>query len=358
MRIPDCTLVTALFDLSKFNTSVRTPEKALKGIDAILKLPVYLIIFANEEMMVKIKERRIEYSYESMTTFVTLAYEELWSAQFTEIVRTNRSKYWPTQDERTCPESHLLCANKFDFVLKGMEMNPFQTSTFGWIDSNLHVDENTNKICFRYNTSRIPRVLEQINKKKFHIQVMGVVDKKYKEREYKREYYEVYRWLVSGCFFTCGFDVGKKILTRLKEIVTDTTNLGYGHGEEMFYLEVLDEFYDDIERSYGDYGQILNNFIHISNNFYYVYSFILLPMIDHGYYKEAYDCASKMIYSVENHLLDEDMDYGLYISTLRCQHVAASHLQNEGLCNSIVKKMEHTASINKSFEGALGGYIV
>ena len=53
MRIPDCTLVTALFDLSKFNTSVRSPEKALKGIDAILKLPVYLIIFANEEMMVK-----------------------------------------------------------------------------------------------------------------------------------------------------------------------------------------------------------------------------------------------------------------------------------------------------------------
>ena len=116
MRIPDCTLVTALFDLSKFNTSVRSPEKALKGIDAILKLPVYLIIFANEEMMVKIKERRIEYSYESMTTFVTLAYEDLWSAQFTELVRTNRSKYWPTQDERTCPErSRIHCATTLIF---------------------------------------------------------------------------------------------------------------------------------------------------------------------------------------------------------------------------------------------------
>ena len=36
--------------------------------------------------------------------------------------------------------------------------------------------------------------------------------------------------------------------------------LGYGHGEEMLYLEILDEFYDDIERSYGDYGQIINNY--------------------------------------------------------------------------------------------------
>ena len=66
-----------------------------------------------------------------MTTFVTLAYEDLWSAQFTELVKPNRSKYWPTQDERTCPESQVTFVFKFDFVLKGMEMNPFQTSTFG-----------------------------------------------------------------------------------------------------------------------------------------------------------------------------------------------------------------------------------
>ena len=357
MRIPDCTLVTALFDLSKFNKRVRTPEKALKGIDAILKLPVYLIVFANHEMMDIIRERRSAYCYDSMTLFISMSYEELWSAQFTDLVKENRAKYWPTQDERTCAESHLLCANKFDFVLRGIEMNPFQTSTFAWVDSNLHLDDNTNKICFRYNISRIPRVMTQVSNNKFHIQVMGVVDKKYKEMQHKREYYEVYRWLVSGCFFTCGIDIGTKILTRLKQVVKDTTVAGYGHGEEMFYLEVLDEFYDDIERSYGDYGQILNNFIHISNNYYYVYHTILIPMIEHGYYREAYDCATKMIYSVENHLLDEDMDYGLYISALRCQYEAAAVVKPE-YCEAIVKKMKHTASINKSFEGAMGGYIV
>lgn len=357
MRIPDTTLVTALFDLSKFNTHVRTPEKALKGIDAILKLPVYLVIFANKEIMDIIRERRTSYCYHDMTVFISLDYDSLWSAQFTETVRKNREVYWPTQDERTCPESHLLCCNKFDFVLQAMDMNPFQTSTFAWVDSNLHVDDNTNKICFRYTTSSIPRVLTQINKNKFHIQVMGVVDKKYKDTNHKREYYEIYRWLVSGCFFTCGIKVGKKILTRLKEVVKETTINGYGHGEEMFYLEVLDEFYDDIERSYGDYGQILNNFIHISNNYHYVYSVILLPLLDHGYYREAYDCASKMIYSVENHLLDEEMDYGLYIGTLRGQYEAACHIK-PNMSDIIVKKIEHTASINQSFKGALGGYIV
>ena len=357
MRMPDCTLVTACFDLSKYNTHVRTPEKALKGIDSILKLPVYLIVFGNKEMIEIIKERRTSYAYDAMTTFVTQEYEELWSAQFTQKVKENRDKYWPTRDARTCAESHLLCANKFDFVLRGMDMNPFQTSMFAWVDSNLHVDDSTNKICYRYNSSRIPYVLNHVNKDKFHIQIMGTVDKKYKNMDLKREYYETYRWLVSGCFFTCGVNVGRKILTRLKDIVRDTTCAGYGHGEEMFYLEVLDEYYDDIEKSYGDYGQILNNFIHLSNNYHYVYSTILLNMMNHGYYRDAYDCASNMISSVENYMLDEEMDYGLYISTLRCQYQAALHHKPD-VCEAIVKKMTHIASINKSFEGALGGYVV
>ena len=357
MFIPDCTLVTACFDLSAYHTSSRTPEKALKGIDVILKLPIYLIIFGNKPVIDIIKERRHSYGYESMTLFICQEYEEIWSAQFTQQVKDNRNNYWPTRDVRTCPESHLICANKFDFVLKGIEMNPFQTSTFGWIDSNLHVDENTNKICHQYNMQRIPYVLNHIKKDKFHIQIMGSVDKKYKNADMKREYYDQYRWLVSGCLFTCGIEVGKKILTRLKTIVKDTTLAGYGHGEEMYYLEVLDEFYDDIERSYGDYGQILNNFINITTNFFYVYSLIMTKAYEKQHYREAYDCSTKLIYSVENHLLDTNLDYGLYISTMRYQYYSATHCKPDA-CEAIIKKMKHIASINKSFNGALGGYFV
>lgn len=357
MFIPDCTLVTACFDLSAYHPGARTPEKALKGIDVILKLPIYLIIFGNKPVIDIIKERRNSYNYEAMTLYVCQDYEEIWSAQFTEKVKENREKYWPTRDERTCPESHLMCANKFDFVLKGIEMNPFQTSKFGWIDSNLHIDDNTNKICHMYNSQRIPYVLNNVSNKKFHIQVMGAVDKKYKDMNMKAEYYTEYRWLVSGCLFTCGIEVGKKILTRLKEIVRETTLAGYGHGEEAFYLEVLDEFYDDIERSYGDYGQILNNFINVTTNFYYVFNTIMQRQYYMGQYREAFDCCKKLIYSIENHLLDSEFDYGLYISTLRFQYSAAQQCKPHE-CEAILKKMKHTASINKSFNDALGGIFV
>ena len=125
----------------------------------------------------------------------------------------------------------------------------------------------------------------------------------------------------------------------------------------MYYLEVLDEFYDDIERSYGDYGQILNNFINITTNFFYVYSLVMSKAFEKQHYREAYDCCTKLIYSVENHLLDTNLDYGLYISTMRYQYYSATHCKPEA-CEAIIKKMKHIASINKSFDGALGGYFV
>jgi hypothetical protein len=173
-------------------------------------------------------------------------------------IKKNREVYHPTKDERTCSETHLITCNKFAFVLQAIEENPHNTEKFAWIDSNCST--NMSKICENYSHSNILYILNNISYK-FHIQILNVCDKKFKSDELKREYYSQYRWIVCGGFFTCGKEIGIKILNRLKEIVVETTYMGYGHGEEMFYLEVLDEYYDDIIKSYGDYRQILNNFI-------------------------------------------------------------------------------------------------
>ena len=60
--------------------------------------------------------------------------------------------------------------------------------------------DTTNKICHLYNMNRIPHVLNNIKKDKFHIQIMGCVDKKYKDMAFKAEYYEQYRWLAMRLF--------------------------------------------------------------------------------------------------------------------------------------------------------------
>jgi hypothetical protein len=98
-----------------------------------------------------------------------------------------------------------------------------------------------------------------------------------------------------GGFFLTAIDVGITILSRLKEIFVETTQAGYGHGEEMFYLEVLDEYSDQIRGTYGDYGQILDNFIYPTQNIEYVYHTIFERYKQYGYTREAKALATQLL---------------------------------------------------------------
>ena len=80
------------------------------------------------------------------------------------------------------------------------------------------------RICENYSVDKFLNVLNNISEK-FHIQILNVNDKKYKLDEYKKEYYQQYRWVVCGGFFTCGKEIGLTILSRLNDIFIKTTKL-------------------------------------------------------------------------------------------------------------------------------------
>jgi hypothetical protein len=157
----------------------------------------------------------------------------------------------------------------------------------------------TLRICEAYTPATVPRILRTIadewKSDKFHIQILNVCDKRFKDSANKREYYNQYRWIMCGGFFLTAIDAGITILSRLKEIFVETTLAGYGHGEEMFYLEVLDEYSDQIRGTYGDYGQILDNFIYPTQNIEYVYHTIFERYKQYGYTREANALATQLL---------------------------------------------------------------
>ena len=200
-------------------------------------------------------------------------------------------------------------------------MNPFGHDRFGWIDGNLGIGHEQHiKICENYSPNKILQALEYTKSDKFHIQILNVLDKKYKNLDRKREMYQQYRWVVCGCFFTYGKSVGQKILQRLREIFQETTIQGYGHGEKMFFFEILDEFYDEIERSYGDYGQIINNWQRPTLNIYYIYELILKNYYDKKYYQEASDCAYALMLSF--HTYNIQLEYWMYMHILEIWYIS------------------------------------
>jgi hypothetical protein len=105
--------------------------------------------------------------------------------------------------------------------------------------------------------------------------------------------------------------VGRPILQRLQEIIRDTIQQGVGHHEEYAYLEVLDEFYDDIQRGYGDYQQTVHNIIKPVENLVYVYHNIVMKYYYMGYDRECEDVCRAMISSYDEGLPEPNMD--LYV---------------------------------------------
>ena len=173
------------------------------------------------------------------------------------------------------------------------------------------------KVCMDGQLSRrLLSTLHQITER-FHLMILNVEDKKYKQAEWKRAYYQQARWVAVGCFFTCSERIGRPILQRLQEVIRDTIQQGYGHHEEYGYLEVLDEFYDDIQRGYGDYQQAVHNMIKPTESLVYIYHNIVMKYYYHGYDRECEDVCRSIISSYDEGLPEPNMDMYVRIWSVR-----------------------------------------
>ena len=234
MNLPPCTLVTACYDMRPYNPNhARSVEDTMRGLEVLLHVPAYMIIHCDPFYAPLIQQRRAEIGFGAITRYEVASFEQLWAAKFVVQVKQNRAQYWPTRDQRTCAESHLLCCNKFDLVQQAIRTNPFSTPLFGWIDANLATAHAPNiKIAEQYTPNMVPWLLHRIPDRLFHIQVLNVEEKRFCDPEHWREYYAQYRWVVCGSFFVCGADVGMRVLDRLKDVMIQHTMSGYGHAEE------------------------------------------------------------------------------------------------------------------------------
>lgn len=343
-NIPDCTLTTGCYLLTKYYEHNRSFEETIKSIEPLLSVPCYLVIYCNSPLEESIRNIRNKYNLLSLTKIIVKELEELWAYKFVNKIKENRQTYWPTIDKRISAESTAIVFNKFNFVLNTIQENPFNTSKFGWIDAN--IQPQGKKICESDFERLLFYTLNNVTEK-FHLQVLNVEDKKYKLPENKREYYIQPRWVAVGCFFTTTKDIGIKILSRLQEIITDTINAGYGHHEEYCYLEALDEFYDDIYRGYGDYQQTLHNFLIPIKNHYYIYWNIVINYLYKGYYKECRDVCRKMLKVFDEHLVD--MNYDMYIRLLAAL-LKCSYFIDPDETNYITSKIRKYYNINPLFK--------
>jgi len=306
------------------------------------------VIFTDKILYEKIHNIRNGYGLNHLTLYIVKEIEELNMYKYIDIVKSNREKYHPTKDDRTSIETHLICCSKFDFVLDIIHRNPFNTAKFGWIDSNVGV--NFSKICIDYKKNMLLSVLHNATEK-FHIQILNTQDKKYIKTENLKEYYSEYRWIVCGCLFVTGKEIGIQILNDLNTVVMKHTMLGYGHGEEMFYLEILEKYYDDIIKSYGEYNTIVNNLIKLTTGAHYIYHVNILGYLQYGQHKECVECCEKIISAFDNFVIE--MNYEIYLNILFSFYISSYYIditKAKELAHKILQIVEKNPCMKIEFD--------
>ena len=132
------TFVTAFYNLAvKENSNRRTSNKYYKYAHEILKRPVDLVFFGEEEDCSRVEEIRLEYGYEDQTKTFVLPFETLPMyeniPQFQKIISKNGIMGYKNNPKLT-PNYLALILSKVWFLKKAAESNPYSATHFVWID--------------------------------------------------------------------------------------------------------------------------------------------------------------------------------------------------------------------------------
>ena len=133
--IPDCTIITSFY--KKNIDSTISCDIDITKIELLLKLPVYLVFFTENEFIEILKLKRKEYGFSDITLIIERKFENL------------------LKQNKINSESHILSCSKFDFVLNTINFNPFNT-THGGPNSNIrHVGDLGNIYTDNIGTCRM-----------------------------------------------------------------------------------------------------------------------------------------------------------------------------------------------------------
>ena len=140
------TVVTAYYEIkSKF-----TPEKYWQWINNFCNNPFSVVIFTSENLVERFNTFRRKYS--DKTKIVSIPFEELYHYKFKNIYEEHRKK--DTESKHTS-DLYIIWAEKIKFVMRAIELNPFNSNNFIWCDIGAFRLEN---LLIRYKT--FPRLVK------------------------------------------------------------------------------------------------------------------------------------------------------------------------------------------------------
>lgn len=250
------TLVTCLFDChqgSNFDAKSYYYKKSLRT----LAVEQPMIIFCekkNEKFFQKIREGL---DLEKMTHIITC---ELSDFYFYKLRDQIDKRFRHSDGDKTKnPDIYVIWFSKYEMVMKSIELNPFKSTHFAWIDINLL--NKTLNYSLNYIDDSVYKNLNEICKNpkdKFSLQVLNFWHPK--DYEDLKKFFSIYRWIACAGFFTTDIPSIEFLYPKFIEKAEELIKQGFCQSDEAIFAFLIDQYPEMFTVSLGDYEDLINNY--------------------------------------------------------------------------------------------------
>jgi hypothetical protein len=257
-----------------------------------LSLPYNLIIYCDHESFDIINRIRPEYLKEK-TKYIICEFDEFAfdSKTFKELrdkINKNRIENPYNFDNRNTASYYLFCMSRYAMLKNAIENDWFGSTHYCWINFCIE------KMGYR-NLVHLNEALS-INRDKFSTCYINFLPEEIIHNT--ANYYKIGRCSMCSGFFTGNYIYMYKVCDLIENKFLEYLEKGYGHADEQLYSPVYFENKYLFEHYYGDYEDMITNYVYIYNNPDFIVEYLRTSFY-FKYYNETLN-ACKFIYRSYN----------------------------------------------------------
>jgi hypothetical protein len=261
------TLVTAYFNLTKYFDSTKEINERdhnyyFSHSFSTLSLPYNLVIYCDKDSIEIIKNIRPSY-LKDKTHYVIYNFDDFRFKKNGEYLTENFNDYrikiienrkkTPSADNRNTASYYLFCMSRYIMLKEIIELNPFNSTHFGWINFCIE----------RMGINNVIHLSEalSVNRDKFSTCYIDYIPESMINN--LNEYFKWGRCSMCSGFFTGNKEYMYKVCDLIENQFLIYLEFGYGHADEQLYSPIYFENKTLFEHYYGDYQQMITNYKYI-----------------------------------------------------------------------------------------------
>lgn len=282
------TLVTSYFNLTKCpdaskEINERDFDYYLKNSNFTLTLQYNLVIYCDQESYDRISQIRPPCK---KTKYVVIEFDDIKLesgeksfSEYRELIKLNRENNPYHFDNRNTPSYYLFCLSRYYMMKEVIKENKFESTHFAWI--NFCIERMGYK-----NLIHLEEALS-INRDKFSTCYINYIPP---ELVYDtKEYFKYGRCSMCSGFFTGNSYYMYKVCDLIEKKFIHYIEEGYGHADEQLYSPVYFDNPDLFEHYYGDYQQMITNYVYIYENSESPINYFIKNSFEHKNYNKCYE---------------------------------------------------------------------